>query len=154
MSANPARRTPTPPFSQTLPILLLRAREAVIERFRPLLQAHDLSEQQWRVLRTLSGVEAIEVTPLARAVFVRGPSLSRILKDMLARGLISRRPGVRDRRQSLISITPAGRDMIRAVGPDALKVGQEISRLFGDERMEKLRGLLVELEQTVGRSGG
>ncbi|MFT5000920.1 MAG: hypothetical protein ACI875_001925, partial [Planctomycetota bacterium] len=36
---------------KSLPIMLLRAREAVMRRFRPMLRLHDLSEQQWRVLR-------------------------------------------------------------------------------------------------------
>ena len=39
---------------RSLPIMLLRAREAVMKRFRPMLKAHGLSEQQWRVLRVLN----------------------------------------------------------------------------------------------------
>jgi len=149
MENEPLARPPHPQFQSTLPILLLRAREAVIERFRPVLNAHDLTEQQWRVLRTLSSGQEIEVTPLARAVFLRGPSLSRILRDMIERGLIKRRAGETDQRFGLISITPAGVAMIRSVAPEATLAADEINRRFGAERMNRLSSLLLELEAVL-----
>ncbi|MGH7006661.1 MAG: hypothetical protein ACREIP_22160, partial [Alphaproteobacteria bacterium] len=35
-------------FSRSLPMQLLRAREAVMQRFRPMLHQHGVTEQQWR----------------------------------------------------------------------------------------------------------
>jgi hypothetical protein len=81
-----ARRVPMREFSRSLPMSLLRAREAVMRQFRPSLRRHDLTEQQWRILRALAAIEAIEVTELARTAFLLGPSLSRILRDLEARG--------------------------------------------------------------------
>ena len=74
-----ARRVPMREFSRSLPMSLLRAREAVMRHFRPSLRDHGLTEQQWRILRALTSVDAIEVTELARVAFLLGPSLSRIL---------------------------------------------------------------------------
>ena len=86
-----ARRVPMRDFSRSLPMSLLRAREAVMRQFRPSLRHHGLTEQQWRILRALAAVETIEVTELARIAFLLGPSLSRILRDLEARQLIERR---------------------------------------------------------------
>ena len=86
-----ARRVPMRDFSRSLPMSLLRAREAVMRQFRPSLRHHGLTEQQWRILRALAAVETIEVTELARSAFLLGPSLSRILRDLEARQLIERR---------------------------------------------------------------
>jgi len=144
----PATRRATP-YAQTLPVMLMRAREAVAERFRPIFSAHGLTEQQWRVLRVLSGVTEVEVMALARLVFLRGPSLSRILKDMAERGLISRKTTANDRRVGLISITPAGKVLIAETAPEALKAGLEVSRLFGQDRMDQLQRLLGELEAAL-----
>jgi len=83
-----ARRAPMRDFSRSLPMSLLRAREAVMRQFRPSLRNHGLTEQQWRILRALTTVDAIEVTELARVAFLLGPSLSRILRDLEARDLI------------------------------------------------------------------
>ena len=38
---------------RSLPMALLRARETVMARFRPMLAENDINEQQWRVLRVL-----------------------------------------------------------------------------------------------------
>src|ERR1051326_7374028 len=86
-----AHRVPMREFSRSLPMSLLRAREAVMRQFRPSLRRHELTEQQWRILRALSATDAIEVTELARTAFLLGPSLSRILRDLEGRRLIERR---------------------------------------------------------------
>jgi homoprotocatechuate degradation regulator HpaR len=139
-------------YSQALPVLLMRAREAVAERFRPVFRAHGMTEQQWRVLRALSDGAEVEVMALTRLVFLHGPSLSRILKTMTERGLVSRRAADADRRVSLISITKAGRDLIRETAPEALKAGQEVSRLFGQTRMDQLQELLLALETILNEA--
>ena len=45
--------SPLREFDRSLPMALLRAREAVMARFRPLFRLHGVTEQQWRVLRAL-----------------------------------------------------------------------------------------------------
>ncbi len=44
-------------FEDSLPMALMRAREAVMRYFRPVLSEHDLTEHQWRVLRALRDAE-------------------------------------------------------------------------------------------------
>src|SRR5438045_8690772 len=89
--ASTVRRAPMREFSRSLPMSLLRAREAVMRQFRPSLRDYGLTEQQWRILRALTSVDTIEVTELAQVAFLLGPSLSRILRDLEARDLIERR---------------------------------------------------------------
>ena len=102
------RRVPMREFSRSLPMSLLRAREAVMRQFRPSLRDHGLTEQQWRILRALASVETIEVTELARVAFLLGPSLSRILRDLEARHLIERRVAKADLRRGVVSISAKG----------------------------------------------
>src|SRR6266849_5130597 len=52
------RRVPMREFSRSLPMSLLRAREAVMRHFRPSLRDHGLTEQQWRILRALASIYA------------------------------------------------------------------------------------------------
>src|SRR3977135_2094432 len=89
-TAAPRRRVPMREFPPSLPMSLLRAREAVMRQFRPSLRQHGLTEQQWRILRALAAVDAIEVTELAHVAFLLGQSLSRILRDLEGRHLIER----------------------------------------------------------------
>ena len=97
-------------FSRSLPMSLLRAREAVMRQFRPELREHGLTEQQWRILRALAAIEAAEVTELARTAFLLGPSLSRILRDLEARNLIERKTAKADQRRGMVSISERGRE--------------------------------------------
>ena len=141
---------PLQPVARSLPAFLMRAREAVMTRVRPVLRAYDMTEPQWRVLRTLASTQEVEVTQLAEMVFLLPSSLSRILKDLTKRGLIQRRTSGADLRKGLVSISDQGMALIEAATPEAAKVNAEIERLFGRERMSQLERLLQELEAAVG----
>ena len=72
-----------PPFSRSLPMQLLRAREAVMQRFRPHLRGHDMTDQQWRVVRVLAlGAERDTVLRLARRMQVSDETARRLLRNI------------------------------------------------------------------------
>ena len=137
-------------FADSLPMRLLRAREAVMRRFRPALRDHGVTEQQWRVLRALAGHESLEITELAAATCLLAPSLSRILPDLEARGLAVRHPVQSDLRRSLVTLTPEGLKLIAAHAPHAERIYGAIEQRFGTERLDELVRLLRELEDTLG----
>ena len=139
-----------PAVSQTLPVRLLRAREAVMFRLRPILRARNITEQQWRVLRTIRDLKETEITALATRVFLLPPSLSRIVKDLEARGLIRRRTSENDQRRAIVSLTPAGEAVISDAQPELSGAVAEMRVLFGAERMEQMYRLLSELEAVLG----
>jgi homoprotocatechuate degradation regulator HpaR len=136
-------------FSQSLPMALLRAREAVMRRFRPGLRSRGVTEQQWRILRALAHSGPLEVTALAEATFLLAPSLSRILPDLEARGYISRRQLNSDLRRAVVSLEPKGLKLIAAHAPDSEGIYDSIARSFGQERLDQLFKLLRELEETL-----
>jgi homoprotocatechuate degradation regulator HpaR len=141
-----AGRVPMREFSRSLPMSLLRAREAVMRQFRPSLRRHDLTEQQWRILRALASIDAIEVTELARTAFLLGPSLSRILRDLDARGLIERKTAKTDLRRGVISISEKGLKLMEAVAPSSEAIYAAITRRYGAKRLAELQEMLGVLE--------
>jgi homoprotocatechuate degradation regulator HpaR len=153
------RRVPMREFSRSLPMSLLRAREAVMRHFRASLRVHGLTEQQWRILRALASVDTIEVTELARVAFLLGPSLSRILRDLEARHLIGRRTAKADLRRGVMSISPKGLKLIEAVAPSSEAIYAAITRRYGARKLAELQDMLHELEGSlsglrVGGGGG
>ncbi len=136
-------------FSRSLPMSLLRAREAVMRQFRPSLRHHALTEQQWRILRALTSVESIEVTDLARLAFLLGPSLSRILRDLEARGLIERRSAEADLRRAVVSISPRGFELIEAVAPTSEAIYAAITKRYGARKLAELQAMLGALEESL-----
>ena len=147
--AETARRAPMRDFSRSLPMSLLRAREAVMRQFRPSLRNHGLTEQQWRILRALTAVDAIEVTELARTAFLLGPSLSRILRDLEARQLIERRTAKADLRRAVVSISAKGLKLIEAVAPTSEAIYAEITGRFGARKLAELQEMLGVLERSL-----
>jgi homoprotocatechuate degradation regulator HpaR len=136
-------------FSRSLPMALMRAREATMRFFRPSLRAHGLSEQQWRVLRALAARGPAEALALARATFLLPPSLSRILRDLGKRGLIERRADASDLRRSVIAVSAAGWELIAKQAPASEAGYAEIARLFGGKRLARLQAELDALEQAL-----
>src|SRR5215468_4093565 len=98
---------------RNLPRLLLQAREAVMAHTRPSLREHELSDQQWRVLRVLGEHGAVETGRVAREAFILGPSLTGVLARMERDGLIVRTRDEQDARRSVIEATAAGRKLVK-----------------------------------------
>ena len=155
MRSQPGRRQSThdmsqptlpPAASRSLPLQLLRTRESVMRRFRPLLRGTGMSEQQWRVLRTLGRAGSLEAGALAQATCLLAPSLSRILPDLQRRRLIVRRQLESDLRRSVISLDRKGVRLLSLYSPLSDRIHSDITRRFGSRRMAALLALLRELE--------
>ncbi len=82
----------------SLTIALLQAREAAMGHFRPIVKRHNLTEQQWRIVRILAEKS---VDGLSRSGVPRlhpSPSLTGILTRMERDGLVLRLKPVNDRK--------------------------------------------------------
>ena len=133
---------------RSLPIALLRAREAIMAKFRPMLAHHDISEQQWRVLRILGEYGELDASQLAERALVLGPSLTRMIKTLLKTKLIAKRSDKTDGRRSLISITPKAIALIQEITPESAAIYSDIEKKFGIEQVEQLLDLLEAVTKT------
>ncbi|HNE59866.1 MAG TPA: homoprotocatechuate degradation operon regulator HpaR [Ottowia sp.] len=137
---------PTPFVHRNLPLLLLRAREALMQHYRPGLRAHGLSDQQWRVLRVLREHEGgLETGRLAQQAYILGPSLTGMLARMEKSGLVARQRCPDDARRSLVAATPDGLALADALS-DAIEAQyQDLAAHLGQARLNQLYTLLDEL---------
>lgn len=133
---------------RTLPMALLRARETVMDRFRPLLHKYDVTEQQWRVIRVLDEADAMDASELAKGASILAPSLSRIIKTLEARGLIDIRKDESDRRRTLVSLSPAGSEFLAQAAPESAAIYAEIEGIIGQDRIEDL---IDEIDMLITR---
>jgi homoprotocatechuate degradation regulator HpaR len=145
-----------PPYRQSLAGTLLAAREAVMAPIRPHLREAGVTEQQWRVLRVLDGAEDTDPTTLAHAALLFAPSVSRIVKDLVERGLVIRRDDPADGRRSILSLSETGRALIREAAGHTMRVLDEYEDRFGRERLARLIDELRELTAAIsaGREDG
>ena len=141
-------------FEHSLPMALLRAREAAMARFRPMLREHGLTEQQWRVIRALAEFPDIDAGDLARRSFLLSPSLTRILQHLEAAKLVERTVDLSDQRRSVFALTGKGLRLFATVAPDSEALYEAIEREFGQRRLAELYRLLAEFTESIGRDAG
>ena len=128
---------------------LMRAREAVMREFRPRLATHELTEQQWRVLRALNTQEApLTTRELSEMTFLLSPSLSRITANLANRGLLNRDANPSDQRSSLLSLSHDGKVLLSAMAANSESGYRAIEESFGQDRLELLYNLLDDLAAT------
>jgi homoprotocatechuate degradation regulator HpaR len=143
--ASAAGQRPMREFSRSLPMQLLRAREAMMMRFRPSLLAHGLSEQQWRVIRALVEEDALEIGELGRRCCLKPASLSRLLPRLEEEGLVARRGHATDQRRVIVSIMAKGRDLFATIAPESEEIYREIAKALEPQRVALLYQLLDEV---------
>lgn len=149
--------SPTPPAAgfrrtdRSLPIALLRAREAVMTPIRAMLAESPLNEQKWRVLRVLEESGPMEQTAIAEATCLLLPSLTRIVQTMEAEGWLRRSQDAQDRRKSIVAITPEGRALIAGHAEQSRAILDRLEADFGRDRLELLLDLLEDLRRLPPR---
>jgi len=136
-------------FERSLPMTLLQSREAVMKKFIPSLKAHDLTSQQWRVIRALEHESNLDMSTLALRCHLLMPSLSRIINHLDKRKLIERQAVDSDQRRSIILLTEQGLALFAKVAPKSVERYVEIEEKYGVRKLELLYELLDDLINTL-----
>ena len=136
-------------FDHSLPMALLRAREAVMREFVPLLRDHQISPEQWRVLRALDLEDGLELAELSRRCYLLRPSMSRIAKNLEERELLTRKNSAVDQRKGKLFLTPSGHRLFSSIAPESIQKYQNITDNFGHKKLELLYDLLDDLVNSL-----
>ncbi len=153
-AAAPAAAPVGSPFHhRNLPLLLLQAREGVMARFRPILNAHGVTEQQWRILRALLEGGPMEPRQIGQVCRISSPSLAGVLARMDDLGLVQRARLPQDQRRVMVALTDRSTALAAAMAPEieaayaAIEAhigGAFIARFYG--ALDELIGLLDDLD--------
>lgn len=146
-------RAPAGLAHRNLPLLLLLAREGVIARFRPLLHAQGLTEQQWRVLRVLIEFGALEPRQIGQLCGISSPSLAGVLARMEGQGLVARAALAHDRRRQAVSATPRSRRLAARLAPAIEATYGEIEARLGARFVRDLYHALDRVVAELGPDG-
>ena len=134
---------------EPVPVALNLAREAFMEHVRPVLRGYDLSEQQWRVLRSLHTFGELDAAELAYAACLRKSSLSRITKELSDRKLLIRIRDKDDGRRVKIKLTNSGGKFCNQLGPEMERNHAEIVALLDGVDLNLLSRELSKLTEVL-----
>lgn len=127
----------------------MKAREAAMAKFRPLLRQHGLTEQQWRVIRALADFGPVDAGELAERSFLLAPSLTRILQFLDNENLIERATDSTDQRKSVVTLSTKGRQLFGRIAPESEALYADIEAAFGVDRLQTLYELLADFYTTI-----
>lgn len=131
----------------SLTLTLLQAREAAMGFFRPSLNQHGLTEQQWRIIRILRQSGEMEIHQLASQACILKPSMTGVLSRMERDGVVRRWKSTQDQRRVFVGLTEQGQQCFVSMSEDMERNYQRILEQFGAEKLQQLLELLGELKQ-------
>ena len=136
-------------INRSLAITLLRSREAVMDRFRPMLASAKITEQQWRVLRGLSEHGEVEAGKLAYIACILPQSLSRIARNLEKKNLIFMKNDPSDARKILLSLSDEGKILMSRATIDSKEIYSQLIEDFGRENLDQLLEKLNLLQSSL-----
>lgn len=134
-------------LSGYLPYLLRQADQTLSAPFYARLTSHGIARSDWRVLAVLAELGELGVAELAAAALSPQPTVTHALRRLEDRGQIRRTPGPTDRRQRLVSLTPAGARLAAKLADEATEL--EADALAGAGDLSDLVGQLRALTASV-----
>ncbi|MGE6608039.1 homoprotocatechuate degradation operon regulator HpaR [Halomonas sp. NPDC076908] len=136
---------PTP----SLTLALMQARESAMDFFRPHLNRHNITEQQWRVIRILwqSEDQTLESHRLAKLACILPPSLTGVLVRLEQNGLVERWKPETDQRRLCVTLTDEGNALFGKMQEEMVSQYKKIQQALGPEKYQTLMSLLEELQQ-------
>lgn len=129
----------------SLNIVLVQAREAVLAFFRPHLNHIGITEQQWRIIRLLQENGTLDFQDLAKKACILRPSLTGILTRLENMDLVVRLKPTNDQRRVYIKLTPKGEQIFKQIVSIIDEGYRRIETHYSREKMDELRQLLNEL---------
>ena len=133
-----------------LPLLLLQARERVLGWFRPVLNQHGLTEQQWRIIRALLDTGPLEPREIVSHCGISSPSLAGVLARMDDLGLVTRERLGHDQRRLRVSLTDRSMTLAASMAPQIEAAYDAIEARIGQTRMREVLAVLDDLTTALG----
>lgn len=122
-----------------LPALLGQASHLIQSEFHRVVKARGFSVAEWRVLASLAGAQAMSTGQLAEVSLTKGPTATRLLDRLEARGQIERLAHSVDRRVTLVRITAEGRRKVARLVALAREHERRVLEPFGLSQAEDLK---------------
>ncbi len=117
----------------------------MIARFKPLLNANGITEQQWRIVRALFEIGPLEPRQIVTLCGISSPSLAGVLARMQEMALVRRVRLDHDQRRVRVSLTPKSRKLAAAMAPQVEAAYAELETAVGPELVGQVYRLLDQL---------
>lgn len=114
-------------------VALMRTTDLVKRRLAVLVEPHDLTLQQFNVLRILrgGGADGVPTLEVAARMIEQTPGITRLMDRLEAKDLVKRQRCPKDRRQHLCWITAKGTTLLKTLDAPMLAAGERSLHALG-----------------------
>lgn len=113
-------------------------------------QSLGLTDALWRPLLHLHHMgDNIRQKDLAASLGIEGPSLARILDQLIARGLIDRSEDANDRRAKLLTLAPQARALVTKITGRVAALEAELLSEFSELEINQMTDFVERLEKRL-----
>ena len=120
-----------------------------MSRFRPVLNQHGITEQQWRILRVLLDEDGLEPRQLCERCLISSPSIAGVLMRMEEAGLIKRERMEHDQRRVKVTVTAATKKLGKSIAPIIEREYLELEKKVGVKQLQQVYDTLDTLLQNL-----
>jgi DNA-binding MarR family transcriptional regulator len=100
---------------------------------------------EWRVMASLSGKDSLSINELASIVLAKQPTVTKLVGRMQDAGWVKRCDAAHDKRQSLVSLTAAGRRKVQPLLKQAKAHEAQVVSALGADPAHQLKVMLERL---------
>jgi DNA-binding MarR family transcriptional regulator len=119
--------------------------------FSALLKEHGLTMEQFNVLRILKGKhpEPMCVKDIGSRIVEKNSNVPRIIDRLIIKKMVKRAPSEQDKRETLISLTPAGLKQLEEANTVMERIDQEVKGMDNEDArqlnilLEKMRSIEI-----------
>src|SRR5215831_14937473 len=128
-------------------IAILQSADQLRRQGEALLAPHDVTLQQFNVLRILRGArpEGLCTLTIAERMIEKTPGITRLIDRLEKKGLVRRVRSEEDRRQVWCRITPAGERLLARLDDPVESFDRETVRDLSPAEQDQLTALLGQL---------
>lgn len=130
---------------RNLPQLLLRAREEMLQHFRPIITHFGMTEPQWRIIRAVNEHQKLEPREICVICQILSSSLPGVLVRMEELGLIFRNRMPKDHRRIIVRLTPKSEKIVAGIAPLIERQYALLEQRYGVERISRLYAMVDDI---------
>ena len=130
---------------------VLRTADLIRRRISAVVERYGVTLQQFNVLRILRGAGGpLPSLEIGERMVEQAPGVTRLLDRIEAKGWVARERCAEDRRQVLVTITPAGLELLARMDDTVEGEDTDVLAMLDDAETERLIELLDRVRAGLG----
>lgn len=116
-----------------------------------ILEKYGISLSYWRVMRILDRDGSKNFGEITTILQIEKPALTKIIKKLIEMNIVEIHRGM-DKREKIISISPAGEELLIAIRRDLNPILNKALETIPPEQLDMAKDLLIAIQQNFNKA--